>query len=261
MLQAMSYRHHEASILDKVGPPESLQDLRDALDIIPKTWTFAGVRLIRTNIATNLLFASDVAMLAVDIRALDRHCDLIVTLRTNSKTAMCAVVVQNIAQRFAQVKELVQALVSEESEIYRLFLDMYARERRFVYSDIGRIDVGFEAAPAQESLEALRVALANLPYAAHTEFMFKYEPATLTVEIRAPNDLIVSLRTNSKTAMCEVQLTDIQERFAQVEKLVRLMDEQRNASTATVIYTDFVDEYSYETRFVTSDIGMRHVGA
>ena len=237
-------RHHEASILDKVGPPDSLQDLRDALEIIPKTWTFAGVRLLSTNIATSLLFASDVAMLAIDIRSIYDHCDLIVTLRTDSKTAMCAVEVQNIAQRFAQVKELVQALVSEESEIYRLFLGMYARERRFVYSDIGRIDVGFEPPAAQESLRALEEALANLPYAAHTEFMFKYKQAKLTVEIRAPNDLIVTLRTNSKTAMCEVQLTDIQERFAQVEKLVLLMDEKRDASNATAIYTAFVDEYS-----------------
>ena len=259
MFRAMSSRPiilHKtaASILDKTAAPESLQDLRDALAIL-RTWAYPDVTL-RADNATSLLFASHVAMLAVDIRVVGQHCDLIVTLRTNSKTAMCAVEVKNIALRFAQVEQLVQALTSDESEIYDAFLKEYVHERRFVYSDIGMRDVGIEPPAAPISLHALRQALDTLPYAAHTKFMFNYKPAKLAVEIRAPNDLIVTLRTNSKTAMCAV---DIQECFAQVERLVHVMDDQCDATTATAIYKAFWREYEFERPFVYSDIGMRDV--
>ena len=125
----------EASILDRTAKPGSLDDLREALDIL-RTWAYPGVTLSADQ-PTSLMFASNVAMLAVDIRALENHYDLVVTLRTNSKTAMCAVEVQNIALRFAQIEHLVQALTSDESEIYYEFLRKYEHERRFVYSDIG----------------------------------------------------------------------------------------------------------------------------
>ena len=117
---------NEASILDRTAKAESLDELREALDVL-RTWKYEGVDL-RADQPTSLTFASNVATLTVDIRA---HCGLAVTLRTGSKTATCAVEVQNIALRFAQIEHLVEALASDESEIYEEFLRKYEHERHF----------------------------------------------------------------------------------------------------------------------------------
>ena len=60
---------------------------------------------------------------------------------------MCAVKVENIKLRFAQVERLVDAMhtlssASDASGIYRAFWNEYEDESRFVYSEIGMRDVG-----------------------------------------------------------------------------------------------------------------------
>ena len=118
------------------GPPENLDDLREALEIV-STWTSPPHVNLRVDHATKLLFESDKAQLAVEVRvAADRrHCDLIVSLRTRSTTTMCAVAVENMKKRFEQVARLVHALKRET--VYKVFFEEYQHEQRFVYSEFG----------------------------------------------------------------------------------------------------------------------------
>ena len=95
--------------------------------------------ILRVDHPTKLLFECDKAQLAVEVRADRRHCDLIVTLRTRSTTTMCAVAVENMKERFAQVARLVHALNSapDARGIYEAFFEEYQHEQRFVYSEFG----------------------------------------------------------------------------------------------------------------------------
>ena len=123
--------------IERDGPPESLDDLREALQIV-RTWRSPHV-ILRVDHPTKLLFECDKAQLAVEVRADRRHCDLIVTLRTRSTTTMCAVAVENMKERFAQVARLVHALNStpDARGIYKAFFEEYQHEQRFVYSEFG----------------------------------------------------------------------------------------------------------------------------